>query len=281
MSAKKRSGKMGMRVAYYALLTFFSLVFIGSAIYVGTYVYNSRKSQGEYDDLREQLAHIRETIAAQPAQPTLPPAPPPTDPQTGETLPTEPKMLPDYAQIYALNSDLIGWITIPGTKVDYPVMQTPDRKDYYLKRNFNKMGSDWGAIYAREECDVFAPSDNVVLYGHHMKDGSMFAGLDSYKKESFWRDHQTFTFDTLYERHTYQIIAVFKTSASLNKGFAYHRFNDAANQQEFDEFVATVKKMSFYDTGLTATYGDKLLCLSTCEYSLENGRFVVVAKRIS
>lgn len=280
MCAKKKTGKLGMRIAYYVLLTFFSLVFIGSAIYVGTYVYNSRKSQSEYDDLRKQLENIRATIAAQPQQPTIP-GPRPTDPQTGQTEPIEPQMLPDYAQIYALNSDLVGWITIPGTKVDYPVMQTPAQKDYYLKHNFNKMGSDWGAIYAREECDVFAPSDNVILYGHHMKDGSMFAGLDSYKQESFWREHQTFTFDTLYERHTYQIIAVFKTTASLDKGFPYHQFNDAANQQEFDDFVATVKSMAFYDTGLTAEYGDKLLCLSTCEYSQDNGRFVVVAKRIS
>ena len=114
-----------------------------------------------------------------------------------------------------------------------------------------------------------------------MKDKSMFAGLDNYKKKSFWEDHQTFTFDTIYEHHTYQVIAVFKTSAIAGQGFAYHTFNTAESEEEFNEFMATVHKLQMYDTGLTAEYGDMLLTLSTCEYTLEDGRFVVIAKRIS
>ena len=180
-----------------------------------------------------------------------------------------------------MNNDLVGWITIPDTKINYPVVQSPDNPDYYLKHTFEGLSSDWGCIYAREQCDVYAPSDNVVLYGHHMKDGSMFAQLDKYKKQSFWEDHQYFTFDTLYERHTYQVIAVFKTSGTAGVGFAYHLFNDAASEEEFNEFMATVHSLQFYDTGLTAEYGDKLLTLSTCEYTQDNGRFVVVAKRVS
>ena len=76
-------------------------------------------------------------------------------------------------------------------------------------------------------------------------------------------------------------IAVFRTSANLGQGYPYHQFNDAADKEEFDAFVAKIKELSLYDTGLTAEYGDKLLTLSTCEYTLSNGRFVVVAKRIS
>ena len=170
---------------------------------------------------------------------------------------------------------------VPDTKINYPVMQTPKMKDYYLYRNFDKMGSDWGAIYAREVCDINAPSDNITLYGHHMMDGSMFAQLDFFKKKDFWETHQTFSFDTLYEHHTYQIIAVFKTSGTTGKGFPYHRFVNAKTEAEFNEFITTIKGMAFYETGLTAEYGDKLLCLSTCEYTQDNGRFVVVAKRIS
>ena len=177
---------------------------------------------------------------------------------------------------------VVGWITVPGTKIDYPVMQTPNNKDYYLKRDFYHNWSDWGAIYAREACDVNKPSDNVVLYGHHMADGSMFAQLETrYKRKSFWEEHQYLTFDTLYEKHTYQIIACFRTSANVGQGFPYHQFNEAANEEEFNAFIAEVKRLALYDTGLTAEYGDKLLTLSTCEYTLPNGRFVVVAKRIS
>ena len=176
---------------------------------------------------------------------------------------------------------MVGWITVPDTKINYPVMQTPTKPDYYLKRNFYKKSSDWGAIYAREVCNVNEPSDNVTLYGHHMKDGSMFTGLDKFKQKSFWETHRTFQFDTLYERHTYEIIGVFKTSANVGQGFNYHLFVDAADEGKFNEFVSTVKSLAFYETGVTAQYGDKLLTLSTCEYTLSNGRFVVVAKRIS
>jgi sortase B len=108
----------------------------------------------------------------------------------------------------------------------------------------------------------------------------MFAGLDKFKKEAFFKDHQTFTFDTLYEHHTYQIWAVFKTSANLDQGFPYHQFSDAATQEEFDAFVSTVKSMQFYETGVTPQFGDKMIALSTCEYSLDNGRFVVCAVRV-
>jgi sortase B len=190
-------------------------------------------------------------------------------------------MLPEYQLIYEMNTDMVGWITIPDTKINYPVMQTPDNKDYYLNRNFNKLWSDWGSIYALEACDINSPSDNVTLYGHHMKDGSMFAELDKFKQEYFWKTHQTFTFDTLYEHHTYQIWAVFKTSADLDEGFAYHQFTNADSEEEFDQYVATIKSMQFYETGITPQYGDKLLCLSTCEYTLNDGRFVVMAMRIS
>ena len=119
------------------------------------------------------------------------------------------------------------------------------------------------------------------MFGHNMKDGSMFATLNNYVNQYFWEDNQIILFDNLYEYHTYKIFAVFKTSASLGEGFGYHKFVDAANEQEFNDFVSTCKKLSFYDTGITPVYGDKLICLSTCEYTLENGRLVVAAVRIT
>ena len=289
MEERERKRIRPGQVLYYALLVIFAAVFLTSLFFLGRYWLGSKEAGSDYDD----LAHLLESIQA--AQPTKKPQSPdqggdpgqpdqpadPTEPE--ETVsPTLPNgMLVEYGAIYAINSDTVGWIKIPDTKINYPVVQSKDQRDYYLNRSFYKKWSAWGAIYAREECDINAPSDNITLYGHHMQDGSMFAGLDKFKKKDFWEDHQTFTFDTLYEHHTYQIIAVFKTSANLDEGFMYHKFSDAQSEEEFNEFVATVKKLAFYDTGLTAEYGDKLLCLSTCEYTLNNGRFVVVAKRIS
>lgn len=265
------------KVTYYALMAVFVGVFIYCAVYIAGYMVDSKQTSGSYDQLSDYLDQYRDPNGDR-VDVTLPSA----ITSGGENTDIEEsKILPEYRDFYASNKDMIGWITVPGTKIDYPVMQTPGVPNYYLYRGFDGRDNLWGCIYAREACDVFMPSDNVVLYGHHMRDGSMFAGLDAYMQASYWKDHQTFSFNTLYERHTYQIFAVFKTSANIGKGFSYHTFNTAQNQEEFEKFIKTVHSLQFYNTGVTAEYGDMLLTLSTCEYTLDNGRLVVVAKRIS
>lgn len=203
------------------------------------------------------------------------------DPNTGSSV----WLLPEFAQLYQLNTDIVGWISIESTPISYPVMHTPTRPDHYLYRDFygnaDTPEAQHGCIYARESCDIFRPSDNITLYGHMMKDNSMFGYLDRYKYSSYWSNHKYVQFDTLTERHTYEIFAVFKTSGTTGKGFAYHLFDNAQNEEEFNNFVAKCKQLAFYDTGITPTYGDKLITLSTCEYTIANGRLVVVAKRIS
>ena len=130
---------------------------------------------------------------------------------------------------------------------------------------------------------VANPSDNLVIYGHHMSNGSMFAHLEKYKDESFWSEHRTITFNTLTDKQEYEIVAVFRTVVYTDSpdAFKYYRFVDAENADEFDDYIAKCKELSFYDTGVTAEYGDKLITLSTCEYSRNNSRLVVVAKRIT
>ena len=108
----------------------------------------------------------------------------------------------------------------------------------------------------------------------------MFSHLAKFIQKSFWQENQYLYFDTLDQHHTYQIIYVFTTTASVGEGFLYHQFINATTQEEFNSFLVSCSRHSLYDTGLTATYGDKLLTLSTCEYSQENGRLVIVAKRL-
>lgn len=199
-----------------------------------------------------------------------------THPETGESA----YILPEFEELYAINPDIVGWISIAGTDIDYPVVQRKGQTDYYLYRDFYGKQVARGCIYADEECDVFAPSDNVVLYGHMMKDGSMFADLANYTSKKYWQEHQFVTFNTLQAKHTYQIICVFKTTATAGEGFAYHRFIDAEYDSEWDEFWQNCRDHAFYDTGLDLRYGDQIITLSTCEYTLTNGRLVVVAKRI-
>ena len=273
---------------YRLLVLFLIATMIISGCMVFRYVADSMQQKKEYDALAELVEQARSDAAPQAPAATTPRVPDATsdistDPEaTEESPPAEAEgdsILPEYALPYQKNSDLVGWMTIDGTPINYPVMQTPNQADYYLHRNFEKKESSHGCLYVRESCDVFAPSDNLTIYGHHMKDGSMFASLDEYRKMEFWEEYPEIQFDTIYNRQTYTIFAVFKTTASVGEGFTYHLFEDAADEAEFNDFVSTCKKLSFYDTGITPEYGDKMITLSTCEYSQDNGRLVVVAVR--
>jgi len=273
------------KLLYRLLVLFLVATLLISGSFVAHYIFDALQQKNEYDALAAQVAASRKeaSLQTEPATAKTPatPSPAPTDPERAET-PTEsaePVILPEYAPLYKENPDLVGWMVIDGTPINYPVMQTPDRVDYYLYRNFKKENNSHGCLYVRESCDVFEPSDNVTIYGHHMKDGSMFASLKKLRKQEFWEEYHTIDFDTLYERHSYTIFAVFTTTASVGEGFTYHRFEYAADEAEFDAFVSTCKELSLYDTGITPKYGDKLICLSTCEYSQDNGRLVVVAVR--
>ena len=260
-------------------------VFTVSAFMVGKYFISSKQNHNKYNELSQMVTETQKETEEAP-ETTAAPAETEAEESSEPEEETAPKpqhheILPKYKDVYLRNGDMVGWIKIEGTKVDYPVMQTKERPNYYLKRDFDGNPTDWGSIYVREECDVNKPSDNVTIYGHNMIDCSMFGDLKNYGNKQFWEGHKTIFFDTLQEYHVYEIFSVFKTSANEGEGFAYHQMEDAANEQEFNEFVATCKKLSFYDTGITPKYGDKLICLSTCEYTLDNGRFVVAARRIA
>lgn len=264
---------------YIAAIVVLLLVFGFSAFKVGSYILESKQQEEQFDDLASAVEQAQAAAATETTEATEAAQTDETEPE--ETTEGEPQMLPGYAELYEENPDMVGWLKIEGTKLNYPVMQTPDNKDYYLKKDFHGNYSDHGCIYAREECDVFLPSDNITLYGHNMRDGSMFAPLNAYADKKTWEFNPTIFFDTLYESHVYQIFAVFRTTTTVGEGFAYHQMEDAADEEEFEDFIATCKKLQIYETGITPVYGDKIICLSTCEYSQENGRLVVAAVRIS
>ena len=272
------------KILFTAIVLLLVAAFGISAFMVGNYLIDGKKQEDRNNELSEIVANAQTeaTEASEITQPTeVPETTEETTVPTETTEPTEPGLLPGYKDIYEMNNDVVGWIKMEGTKMDYPVMQTPSKPNFYLDKDFDKRNSKRGCIYAKEECDINTPSDNITLFGHNMQDGSMFACLDAYTSKRAWENNSLIFFDTLTEYHTYKIFAVFKTSANLGEGFRYHMFVDAADEQEFDEFVATCKQLSFYDTGITPVYGDKLICLSTCEYTLNNGRLVVAAVRIT
>ena len=261
-----------------------------------SYYGESAQTQGEYDELSQLRQEALETLPSA----TVPGQEQPLPPESGETVPEETRpdpyaglilmtdvatgkeawMLPEFAPLFAINPDIIGWITIDGTHIDYPVVQRKDKKDYYLYRNFKGKQVMRGCIYAREECDVLAPSDNVVLYGHMMKDNTMFADLVGYRNQKFWEEHKYIRFDSLVSHGLYEVICAFKTSATIGKGFRYHLYGDNSGDMTLEEYWQQCEALAFYDTGLDPVPGDKLLTLSTCEYTLDHGRLVIVARRI-
>ncbi len=266
------------KILYWAVVTILIAVILVCVFLI------AKKLIGDAQDKKdnENIAALKESAEANaPARPDIPDVPVTTGPE--DETPDEPKeMLPQYQLMYNTNSDTVGWIEIPGTTIDYPVVQSPYEANFYLRRNFYKENATCGTIYVRERCDVFSPSDNVTMYGHNMRNGTMFADLHKYEDKSFWESNKYIYFDTLYDYHAYEIFAVFISSADLSNGenFRYHLFDNAADQAEFDEFVASCKELSLYDTGITPQYGEKLITLSTCDKSIEDGRFVVVARRI-
>lgn len=191
-------------------------------------------------------------------------------------------LLPEYAELFLQNTDMVGWIKVEDTNINYPVMHTPDNPDFYLKHGFDKGYTDYGCPYVQENCDVQLPTDNVIIYGHHMKNGSMFCDLEKFKSEDFYKEHRMISFNTLTDKCEYEIVAVFKTFVYSDspESFKYYHFVNAETSEQFDEYIAKCKELSLYDTGVSAQYGDKLITLSTCEYSRTNGRLVVVAKRV-
>ena len=195
--------------------------------------------------------------------------------------PTSPPVI--HSGLLALhekNPDCVAWITIEGTVIDYPVMYRPGQKNYYLHRDFNGKHVSAGALFIAENCDPDS-SDNVIIYGHHMNSGKMFAALNKYKKQSFYEEHSRIVYETLNGPETYEIMFAFTTPVYTGHDFEYYAFSKANSAEEYDAYVSACRERALYDTGVTAQYGDKLLTLSTCEYSQKNGRMVVVARKIN
>lgn len=191
-------------------------------------------------------------------------------------------MLPNMKSVYEKNDDVVGWIKIKDTVIDYPVMYTPDDGEFYLYKNFYRNKDINGSIFIDKHCRLEPRDTNLIFHGHNMNNGSMFGTLIKYKSKNFYMSHKQVLFDTLYENQVYEVISVFisKVYNVSDNVFKYYRFYNARNQEEFNYFYENIKQLSLYEIETSAKFGDEFITLSTCENSVKNGRFVVVAKRI-
>lgn len=192
------------------------------------------------------------------------------------------KML-ELEELQKENNEIIGWLEIEDTNINLPVCQTTDN-DFYLTHNYKKEKSKGGSLFLDKNFDLINGSSNYLIYGHRNTQGLMFEDLLKYSKEDFYNNHKTIKFTTNKDDSVYEIMSVFYSRVYYKKEkdvFRYYNFVNANNEEEYNDFVNNCKKSSIYDTGVTANYGDQLLTLSTCEYSQEDGRFVVVAKKVN
>jgi len=242
--------------------------------YFGIYSYYNYRTESAYQKI-SQLKDGPATLVATPMTTSGPL-------YTLDDAPQSKEVLEEYKKLLIKYKSLIGWIKIDDTNINYPVMQT-ENNDYYLDHNVSEEYDINGSIFMDKDCDVLKPSTNYILYGHHMKNGQMFGKLDSYQSESYYKEHPYISFDTIYEKGTYQVMYVFRSRVYKESEivFKYYQFIDANSKQEFDSYMQEMASLSLYDTGVTAEYGDQLLTLSTCDYQETDGRFVVVAKKIA
>lgn len=235
-------------------------VFVVSAFMLGRNIIRGRVEQSAFDDLKTIVENAK-TAA-------------------GDANNAEPgEILPQYVELSELNGDFAGWISVAGTRIDYPVMCVPDDPNYYLRRAFDGSSAVSGTPFLGADCTV--DSDCVIIHGHNMKNDTMFGTLDYYRDKSFCKDNPVIRFDTLYEEREYKIFAAVQCEvvAYGKDGFKYYECGGDLSDEQYDELVQWLLDNSFYDMGLRPDKSQQILILSTCSYQNSEGRFIVAAFR--
>ena len=254
---RKKEKKGKLRKVIIAVLT---LILVVSIAYITYYFYNQHKEKQDNQNILDNV-----------------------EIDTSEVTEKTTERMLQVRELQKENEEIIGYIEIDGTNISYPVCQAKDN-DYYLTHNYKKEKASSGALFLDKDFDLTKPSTNYLIYGHRNKQGLMFENLIKYSKEDFYKEHPIIKFTTATSDDTYEIISAFYSRVyykSEQNVFRYYYFVNAETEEEYNEFVNNCKSSSIYDTGKTAKYGEQLLTLSTCEYSQEDGRFAIVARKVT
>lgn len=273
-SFKKENRK---QYIFIGIIVFASVMLIGNAI-------DKEVKEKAFVELQQQLQQQKEVEQEKIAEVV----------EEEITEAEESGILPEYETLYSQNNDMVGWLTIEDTIIDYPVMQTMKDEQYYLRRNFEKEDDDNGCLIMDTDSVVGEgsrefgyvedkePSTNLIIHGHNMRSGNMFGQLSLYEDKTYGKEHNIIRFDSIYEKREYELISVFysKIFYQHEDVFKYYKFFQADTQEEFDNWYHNIKQKSLYDTRVEAEFGDEFITLSVCAYHVRDGRFVVVGKRI-
>lgn len=248
---------------------------IGCIYYLGNYFLKSKHSQDQVQNLKQLISEEDSDSAEKTAQ----------DKQQPEYVTVNGRLVQKkFAALYEANPDFIGWLTIPDTRVDYPVMQHPGDNEYYIHRNFEEEWDGSGLLFLDLRSNYMLPTDNLLIYGHNMKTGTMLADILKYESEEYYQEHKYLTFDTLDGDEEYEVIAAFYSQIYPEEDtehFKYYEFFDAASEEEFNTYIEQIRSLTPYEIKAEAAYGDTLITLSTCAYNTQDGRFALVARKIS
>jgi len=287
----------GKDIIYYLTMTVLLVIFISSAGILAKNYIQDRRHGNDLDQLAGLFPEVTVTAAATTAATAAGGTETEPQPQESETSiedtwmqisPQDWKLYWDtvaagrfstYQSLKKQNADFVGWVRIEGTQLDYPVLQTPNDPDYYLHRDFEKKSSRYGIPYMMESCRLEEPRTNYLVYGHHMRNGSMFAALQNYTDYNYYKQHPYIQFDALNQAGSYEIVAVVKVDNAGDPSF-WQEVLFPSGEAAFDSAWKQFQKKSFYDTGVSITAYDHLLALVTCEYTLKDGRLMVVAREI-
>ena len=250
-----RFGEVLRKIVFFIAL----VVFISTGIYLINYMRQGNVNEGMVEDAREVYTAASDGVD-----------------NSG--------MLLKYSELYKQNPDIVGWISIDGTKVDYPVYQCDDN-DFYVTHDMSRKESRYGAIFAdcKAKITLDGNSKNLVLYGHNMIDDSMFGSLLEYNDIKYYRKNPVIDFDTIYGEGEYKIFSVIITNVDKNQDngmvFNYMR-NSFANEKDFLSWIENVERRSIIETSVDVVASDEILTLSTCSYEFDNARTVVFARKV-
>lgn len=250
------------------------IIFIIASLFLVAYIYRLQKDKEGFDKVKGLKAEAQIETSDEPKDKE--------EEYLGYYLINNTVVQAEFKDLFIKNNDIAGWIKIDDTPIDYPVMYTPLDEQFYIYKDYDKNYSSSGTLFIGAGASLTRPSENMIIYGHHMANNTMFKPLDKYEDEEYYKKHKYITFDTLRQTGTYEIVAAFKTKIYYYEqdGFMYYTYTDLSTKDDFEFFKKNINELKLYDTDADIEFGDQMITLSTCAYHTYNGRFVVVAKKV-
>ncbi|NLN70911.1 MAG: class B sortase [Chloroflexi bacterium] len=277
---EKTAASKKSKIFFSTLFIGFTVLFLVSALVLALYYLQSKKEQSAFDQLvftiegkhlqgESRNFDLEALLSFDESKST----------HSGLEI-IDQSILSHYQTLHMMNSDFIGWVKVENSKINYPVMYTPDDPEYYLRRAFDKTAAISGTPFIDVNCNLL--SDVTIIYGHNMNNDSMFGTLDYYKDVRFWQENPTFSFDTLDKRQQFEVFAVLESRVQAEKesNFRYYEQCGVLTAPAHAELMSWLIDHSLYDTGVVPRYGNHIVILSTCSYHTADGRFLVAAQKV-